>query len=77
MQPWLTVLDAVKRLGSRAWASLQTLSEARDLALTWHPGLEPSSLKGRNKQEVFIVCAMKPVSSKETHWAGHQKNVTI
>lgn len=73
MQPWLIALDTVKRLGSRGWANLQTLSEAMDLALTGRPGLEPSSLKGRTKQEVLIVCARKPVSSKETHWVRHQE----
>lgn len=73
MQPWLIALDAVKSLGSRGWAKLQTLSEATDLALTWRTGLEPSNLKGRIQQEVLIVCARKPVSSKETHWAGHQE----
>lgn len=66
MQPQLIALDTGKRLGSRGWANLQALSEAMDLALTWHPGLEPSNLKGRTKQEVLIVCARKPVSSKET-----------
>lgn len=73
MQPRLIALDTVKRLGRRGWANLQTLSEAMDLALPWCPGLEPSSLKGRTKQEVLIVCTSKPVSSKETHWAGHQE----
>lgn len=37
MQPWLITLDALERLGSRGWASLQTFLEATDLALSWHP----------------------------------------
>lgn len=73
MQLWLIALGTVERLGSRGWTDFQTVLEARDLALTGHPGVEPHSLKGRTKREVSTVCAMKPVSSKEICWPGNKK----
>lgn len=73
MQLWLIALGTVERLGSRGWADFQAVLEARDLALTGHPGVEPHSFKGRTKWEVSTVCAMKPVSSKEICWPGNKK----